>query len=133
MLGSGRNTTSRPCAAARGCTAEAKFALSATVFGANAVFGTTPSCNHWRHCRSNCDAAVAAGAAPACAVPVGAGAELAGPRFAVPAPVLEVVAVAADRVVAAPAAAVVAAPAGAVAAVAATAVATVPVPAAAPG
>src|SRR4051794_3651921 len=51
MLGSGRNTTSRPWPVAAGADAE-KSALTATVLDANAVFAIIPSCSHLRHALS---------------------------------------------------------------------------------
>src|SRR6266545_2418027 len=80
MLGSGRKTTSMPVAwgPAPAGTCAAKLACTATVRGANAVLGMTPSFSHLRHSRSKgdtggtCAAAIGAGAGGACAPGVGA-------------------------------------------------------------
>src|SRR5687767_1622255 len=68
-LGSGRKTTSNPAAADAVAAPAIAFACTATVLGANAVLGITPSCSHRRQSRSNAETAPATGAACGTAAP----------------------------------------------------------------
>src|SRR5688572_11886499 len=70
-LGSGRKTTSRPCPRLDAGTPAIALVWTVTVFGANAVFGITPSCSHRRQSRSNGDTAGGAAACPPRADPGG--------------------------------------------------------------